>query len=155
MKKSVAYFVLVSLMAGAIGGYFTADAVKWWYPSLIKPWFTPPSIVFGPVWTILYILMGLSGSLAWEKAKKEYDRISVGVLFHLQLILNIAWSFFFFWFQRPDVAMTVILALWCAIMSCVITFAKYSSKASNLLLPYLLWVSFASLLNYSVWQLNK
>jgi len=146
--------VVICLLAGAIGSMFTSSSLESWYLLLEKPAFNPPSWVFFPVWTTLYVLMGISLYLVWEKGLQQKE-VRVGVfLFGLQLGLNILWSFLFFGLQSPDLAFLEILLLWLAILLTAIQFWKVSKAASYLLLPYLLWVSFATLLNYQIWVLN-
>lgn len=146
--------IIICLLAGAIGSIFTSSSLESWYLLLEKPAFNPPSWVFFPVWTTLYVLMGISLYLVWEKGLQQKE-VRVGVfLFGLQLGLNILWSFLFFGLQSPYLAFLEILLLWLAILLTAIQFWKVSKAASYLLIPYLLWVSFAALLNYQIWVLN-
>ena len=140
--------------AGLIGGLFTARSVKTWYLTLNKPSFNPPGWIFGPVWTLLYLMMGVSLYLIWKQAGEQNIRFAV-IVFILQLALNTLWSILFFGMHNPALAFAEIILLWIAILACIILFYPLSERASYLLLPYLLWVSFASVLNYSIWQLNK
>ncbi|AAM07559.1 TPA: TspO/MBR family protein [Methanosarcina acetivorans] len=146
--------IIICLLAGVVGSIFTSSSLESWYPLLEKPALNPPSRVFFPVWTALYILMGISLFLMWKKGLQEKE-VRVGFfLFGLQLGLNIFWSFLFFGLQSPYLAFLEILLLWLAILLTVIQFWKVSKTASYLLIPYLLWVSFAVLLNYQIWVLN-
>jgi len=146
--------IIICLLAGVIGSVFTSSSLESWYFLLEKPAFNPPSWVFFPVWTTLYALMGISLYLVWEKGLQQKE-VKVGVfLFGLQLGLNILWSFLFFGLQSPYLAFLEILLLWLAILLTAIQFWKVSKVASYLLMPYLLWVSFAALLNYRIWVLN-
>lgn len=144
----------ISLSAGFFGSLFTAADPGGWYDLLIKPSFNPPDWLFGPVWTLLFILMGISLFLIWRKGieKKEVQQ---GIkLFLLQLIFNILWSFFFFYLQNPRLAFLEIIALIIFIIALIMHFYKIDQKAAWLLAPYLAWVSFAAFLNYTIWQLN-
>jgi len=135
------------LGAGVLGSFFTTSSIPTWYTSLNKPFFSPPNWVFGPVWTILYIMMGASLYLVWIKAK-------VPAVFWVQLVLNALWSIIFFGMRNPALAFVDIIALWIAIFLTIKYFYKINKLAGQLLLPYLLWVSFASVLNFFIWQLN-
>jgi tryptophan-rich sensory protein len=149
----------VSLSAGAIGAIFTAPAIPTWYADLVKPALNPPAWIFGPVWTTLYVLMGIAAFLVWSsypkasEDKKKQIKIALGV-FGAQLFLNAAWSITFFGFQNPGWALVDIILLWLAIVWTMVVFYQISKPAAYLLVPYLLWVSFASYLNYSIWVLN-
>ncbi|MHC1756605.1 MAG: TspO/MBR family protein [Methanosarcina sp.] len=146
--------VIICQLAGAIGSIFTSSSLESWYLLLEKPAFNPPSWVFFPVWTTLYTLMGISLYLIWEKGLQQRE-VKVGVfLFGLQLGLNILWSLLFFGLRAPYYALLEILVLWLAILLTAIQFWKVSKTASVLLIPYILWVSFAALLNYQIWVLN-
>lgn len=146
--------LVVSQLAGIIGAIFTTPSIGGWYTTLIKPSFNPPSWVFGPVWTTLFVLMGIAAFLIWKRGldKKEV-KIALGI-FILQLILNTFWSIIFFGWQNPGGALIEIAFLWLAILASMIAFARISKPAMYLLLPYILWVSFASYLNYTIWLLN-
>ncbi|MEX2145074.1 MAG: TspO/MBR family protein, partial [Candidatus Spechtbacterales bacterium] len=144
----------VSLSTGAIGSFFTAPAISDWYAGLVKPVLNPPSWIFGPVWTTLYILMGIAAFLIWKRGLKRKDvKIALGI-FGGQLVLNTLWSIIFFGLQNPGLALVNIAVLWLAIVWTAVVFYKISRLAAYLLVPYLLWVSFASYLNYSIWLLN-
>jgi len=145
-------FILVCEMAGIIGSFFTAESVSTWYLTLEKPPFNPPSWVFAPVWTTLYALMGISAYLVFFSGKKE-SRFAL-VVFALQLALNTLWSLAFFGLQSPLYGLVVIAALWLAIVWTMLRFYNISKNATYLLVPYILWVSFAAVLNYSIWALN-
>lgn len=146
--------ILVSEAAGGIGSLFTASSVGGWYADLAKPALNPPGWVFGPVWTTLYALMGVAAFLVWKNGwgwKKV--RVALGV-FGIQLVLNAAWSIVFFGLHSPGWALVNIIVLWLAIVWTIAVFYRISKPGAYLLLPYLLWVSFASYLNYSIWMLN-
>lgn len=145
-------FVVLCLLAGAIGSVFTVQSIPAWYATLNKPSFSPPNWVFGPVWTTLYIMMGLAAYLVYTKKNKETK--TALVVFGVQLALNVMWSVLFFGLQSPLYGLICIIALWLAIAATIVKFYKISKTAGLLLVPYLLWVSFASVLNFYVWMLN-
>ncbi len=155
MKKEdffkLAVSVTLPLLAGFIGSYFTTPNIAGWYTELNKPAFNPPNWVFAPAWTTLYILMGVSLFLVWKSTK---EKISAIVVFGIQFLLNITWSILFFGMQSPELALVNIVLLWIAIIFTIILFGKISKVAAYLLLPYILWVSFAGYLNYTIWILN-
>lgn len=139
--------VVVCLGAGVVGSVFTINSIPTWYVTLNKPVFSPPNWVFGPVWTILYILMGISLYLVWLKKK-------VPNVFWFQLALNAVWSIIFFGMKNPTLAFIDIIALWVSIVLTMKAFSKTNKLAGNLLIPYLIWVSFASFLNLAIVVLN-
>ncbi len=146
--------IMVCELVGILGGLFTFSAIPEWYAGLNKPSFVPPSWVFAPVWTILYALMGIALFLVWKKGfEKKEVRFAIGV-FSLQLALNFLWSFLFFGMKNLGLAFVEIVLLWLAICWTIWEFKKVSQKAVWLLLPFWIWVSFAALLNFAVWQLN-
>jgi tryptophan-rich sensory protein len=145
--------LLLSFTAAAIGSVFTFSAIPTWYAELAKPDFSPPNWVFGPAWTVLYILMAVALFLVWN-TKRSKRPTTAYVLFGVQLMLNALWSIVFFGLHQPGPALVVIVALWLTILACIITFWTVRRTAALLLLPYLAWVTFASALNYAVWQLN-
>lgn len=159
MPLKINYFkllasVLLCLFAGVIGSVFTASSLENWYPLLEKPFFNPPSWLFGPVWTFLYILMGISLYIVWEKGLQDRE-VKIGLLiFGVQLALNTLWSFLFFGLRSPFYGFIEIIFLWIAILLTIVQFKKVSRTAAYLLVPYILWVSFAALLNYNLWMLN-
>lgn len=139
--------------AGAIGSIFTTSSIPSWYAFLAKPFFNPPTWVFAPAWIILYSLMGVSLYLVWvSKSKLRKEAVKI---FVLQLILNSAWSIIFFGLKLPGVAFVEIIILWLLILATIVKFYKINKLSAYLLIPYILWTSFASLLNYSIWVLNK
>jgi translocator protein len=151
---ALAASVIICNLAGAIGAIFTFDAIPAWYAALNKPFFSPPNWVFGPVWTALYILMGISAYLVWQKGWQKKPFRSALALFGLQLFLNTLWSILFFGLRSPLMGLVGILPLWLSIALCIRVFCPIDRKAAYLLLPYLAWVSFATLLNLAVWLLN-
>ena len=147
--------VMIPLMMGGLSGLVTAQGVRDWYPTLIKPSFNPPSWVFGPVWTLLYLMMGIAAFLVWQKG---WDSGAVKValaLFAIQLILNGLWSVLFFGIRMPGLAFAELLLLWFSIGATVALFWRVSPVAGMLLLPYEAWVTFAAVLNGSIWILNR
>jgi len=146
-------FVAACFLASGIGQLLGGSPRGEWYRGLAKPTFTPPSWVFGPAWTALYICMGLAGWLVWLRR----GSVAVGAplaLFAVQLALNAAWTPLFFGLRSPGLAMIDIVALWLAILLTAGAFFRVSAAAGWLMLPYLLWVSFAAALNFSIWRLN-
>ncbi len=146
--------LLLCQFAGVVGSFFTTPAIPTWYKTLNKPSFTPPNWVFSPVWISLFTLMGISLFLVWRKQGEPRVRIAL-TLFSLQLGLNILWSIAFFGLKSPLLGLIDILLLWLAILLTILTFLKVSRIAGWLLLPYLLWVSFAAVLNYFLWVFNR
>ncbi len=150
--------LLLPLLAGAIGSYFTAPAIEAWYTGLIKPPLTPPDWLFAPAWTVLYVLMGISLFLVWSiySEKNEEKRTSKTALtfFGTQLALNTTWSVVFFGMQNPAWAFVNIFLLWFFILFTIILFYRIRKSAAYLLMPYLLWVGFAGYLNLFIWILN-
>ncbi len=142
--------IMLPFLASIIGGLFTESSASSWYATLIKPPFNPPSWVFGPVWTILYLLMGISLYLVWAK---KYDRTSF-MFFGVQLFLNALWSILFFGMKSPFYAFIEIIFLWVAILITTFYFYKINKISAYLLIPYILWVSFAAVLNFSIFILN-
>jgi len=146
--------VLICQGAGLIGSVATFPSIPTWYASLEKPFFNPPNWLFGPVWTALYTLMGISAFLVWRKGIRDRQvKVALGI-FVAQLILNSLWSIVFFGLHSLLGGLIVILPLWVAILLSIVTFYRISKTAGVLLIPYILWVSFATLLNFSLWQLN-
>ena len=145
----------VCLAAGGLGTIFTISSIPTWYAHLIKPAFSPPNWLFGPVWTVLYILMGISLALVWVKGVKTERAREALMLFGVQLFLNAIWSPIFFGAKDLTLALIVIILMWFFILKTILAFGKVNKTASYLLYPYIAWVSFASILNFSVWILNK
>ncbi len=147
-------FTLVAQVAGLIGTFFTVDAIPTWYAELAKPWFSPPNRIFGPVWTTLYTLMGIAAFFVWEE-RFHKTHASRGMNWYwTQLFLNAIWSPIFFGAQKLGLALIVIVLLWLSILFTIREFWKVRIILGVLLLPYLAWVSFASVLNYQLWMLN-
>ncbi len=147
--------ILICQIAGIIGGLFTSPAIPTWYQSLKKPAFNPPNWVFGPVWISLYFLMGIALYLVWKSDIPAKDKNLAMVVFFIQLAFNMAWSFLFFYLQSPLAGFIDIILLWGFILFTILLFYPLHKIAAILLLPYILWVSFAGVLNYFLWILNK
>jgi len=144
----------IPLAAGAVGSLFTIPAIPTWYAVLVKPFFTPPAWVFSPVWTVLYILMGIALYLVWIKGwNDKYVQMAIAI-FAIQLTLNVLWTFLFFGLHSPFLGLLGILLLWVAIILNVLAFFRVSAGAAILLVPYFVWVSFAAILNYAIFVLN-
>ncbi len=179
MKSNNIIKILISIiiceLAGVAGSFFSTPEINGWYRNLDKPALTPPAWMFGPVWTLLFVLMGVSLYLVWSKnwvvntEKTEaklwnplsqklwtgsWSRINIISIFCLQLILNVLWSVIFFRIHSPAWAFFELLMLWFAILFTIINFYRVSRAAAYLLIPYILWVSFAGVLNYFLWTLN-
>ena len=146
-------FVGLCLAVGALGGWVTAGSVKTWYTTIDKPSFTPPNWVFGPVWTGLYVLMGVAAWRVWCKARPDQLRVPLA-LFAVQLALNLAWSVVFFGAHRIGGAVVVIVGLEAALLATMVAFRRIDGPAALLLAPYALWVAFAAVLNVAVWKSN-
>jgi benzodiazapine receptor len=144
-----------SQMAGIIGSLFTARTVSSWYLTLRKPGWTPPSAVFGPVWISLYLAMGIAAFLVWRNGLGHMGVRIALLLFLVQLALNTLWSAAFFGLPSPLAGLVVIALLWGAILATIVAFLRVSVGAGLLLVPYILWVSFAGVLNLSIFMLNR
>jgi tryptophan-rich sensory protein len=149
------FAILLPLLVGGLGGLVTAGAVREWYPTLARPSFAPPSWVFGPVWTLLYLAMGVASRLVWRSGSTRPDVRGALVLYAVQLALNLAWSCLFFGLRRPLLALIEIVVLLGVIVATALRFAAVSNAAGLLMLPYVAWVAFATLLNAGFWWLNR
>jgi tryptophan-rich sensory protein len=147
--------IIACLAAGAIGSIFTRQAIPTWYATLEKPAFNPPNWIFMPVWTLLYILMGVAAFLVWRKGLENRQVRIALIAFLVQLVLNALWSVAFFGLESPLYGLIVIMFLWLAILFTTLQFYRISRAAGALMLPYLLWVTFAAVLNESIWLLNR
>ena len=151
--KLIFSIILIEII-GSSGAIATTPAIPVWYASLVKPFFTPPSWVFGPVWTSLFFLMGFALFLVWQEGlDKRPVRIAVYV-FSIQMVLNVLWSFLFFGLQNPLLGLIEIVILWVAILVTILKFYKVSRSAAYLLIPYICWVTIATALNLGIWLLN-
>lgn len=147
--------VAIAEAAGLIGSIFTMPAIPTWYAGLVKPSFSPPNWLFGPVWTTLYAFMGIAAFLVWRKRKSNPSANKALGIYAFQLILNSIWSFLFFGAQNPGLAFAEILVLLAAILWTTFAFYKIDRYAAYLMIPYIAWVSFATILNFSLWRLNS
>jgi tryptophan-rich sensory protein len=179
MKKLYKFIISIVTceMAGLIGAIFTTPKINTWYATLNKPLFTPPGYFIGLVWNILFFLMGIALYLVWSKKwaievqpegqkRKSWNRFSEKLwfgswreentmaIFFLQLFLNILWSVIFFGWQSPGLAFFELIMLWFAILYTIVNFYRISKNAAYLLIPYILWVSFAGFLNFTIWRMN-
>jgi benzodiazapine receptor len=146
--------VALPLGIGAIAGLFTAQAIPEWYATLNRPSFNPPNWLFGPVWTTLYFLLGISFFLIWKLEPGKERNLAI-LAFLLQLLLNFGWSFIFFYFKLIGFALVEIVLLWISIVTMLIMFYKIRPIAAFINIPYLLWVTFATILNGSYFLLNR
>lgn len=153
MMKLVAS-ILLPLAVGGIAGIFTAEAIPGWYATLNQPSFNPPNWVFGPVWTTLYTIMGISLFLIWKR-DSSIQRNQAILIFLVQLFLNFCWSFFFFYFKMIGIALIDIIALWIMIILMLVHFYKLKPVAAYINIPYLMWVTFATALNLAYFFLNR
>ncbi len=158
INAKLIWAIVTCELVGLAGTPFTIAGIHTWYSGLHKPMLNPPSWVFGPVWTVLYLLMGISLFLVWNKKTSGSIKITqlLGIqMFILQLCLNFFWSLIFFTWHQSFFALWELAVLWMTIMVCIIVFFKISKASAYILIPYLLWVTFAGYLNYNVWILNR
>lgn len=146
--------LIIVFFAGAIGTVATLSEIPTWYAALAKPTWAPPNWLFGPVWTTLYILIGVALFLVWRKGSDKKDVKLALFVFAVQLVLNVLWSVVFFGYHSLLGGVIVVILLWIAILANIIVFYRVSKPAGLLLVPYIIWVSIASYLNYSVYLLN-
>ncbi len=146
--------IVICESAGIVGSLFTTPSIPTWYASLAKPSFNPPNWLFGPVWTILFLIMGISVFLVWNKGINRSDVKIALIIFAAQLLLNILWSVLFFGYHSPFAAFVAIICLWMTILVTIVIFYRISRVSAWLLIPYILWVSFAAVLNFFIWRLN-
>lgn len=152
----IAIALIVCLLVGYSASVVTRPSVESWYPTLIKPIFNPPNWIFMPMWTFLYILMAVAAGLVWDKIKEQNERVKKALAFFLiQLALNAIWSYLFFGLKNPMLALIEIALLWLMIYETYLKFTKINKIAGYLLIPYLIWVAFAGILNGSIWWLNR
>lgn len=155
MKKTLKLLlcILAMLLIGGLAGAATSTSISGWYTTINKPSFNPPNYLFGPVWTTLYILMGISLYLILQSDGNELRKKAI-TIFSIQLFLNFWWSFIFFNLQMLGLAFVEIILMWIGILTMILFFYKINKTAALLQIPYLMWVSFASILNGSIWYLN-
>lgn len=149
----LAVFLGICLGAELLASVLTKPAIRVWYTNLDKPPWTPPNWVFGPVWTTLYVMMAVAAWLVWRRSGFPAAALPL-TLFALQLSLNVAWSALFFGLRMPDAAFVDIVLLWAAILTTLCAFRRSTPAAGWLLLPYLLWVTYAATLNLAIWRMN-
>jgi benzodiazapine receptor len=155
MKKILTFIICLALplAVGGISGFATVTGIDSWYSAVNKPFFNPPNWIFAPVWTSLYAIMGIGLFLIWQSPVSK-KRSNALIIFAIQLALNFVWSFLFFYFENPGLALIEILILWLSILVMILYFRKVRLLAGNLQIPYLIWVSFATCLNTAIWWLN-
>jgi translocator protein len=151
---ALAGWLSLSIIVGALGGLATASSVSTWYPTLAKPSFNPPNAVFGPVWTSLYLLMALAAWRVWRKVGFGPQGRTALALYLVQMILNLAWSIIFFGLRAPGVALIEVALLFALVAGTAALFWRVDRAAGLMIVPYVAWVGFASLLNFQIWRLN-
>ncbi len=156
-QQILGFFVILLLTysAAAIGGFATGNSVLTWYPELIKPDWNPPAWLFGPVWSALYTMMAVAAFLVWRKGMNTFGVEISMILYVVQLVLNALWSICFFGLKMPGLALFEIIFLEIAIILTFINFKRVTPISGWLLVPYILWVAFATFLNGTIWYLNK
>lgn len=150
--------IVTCVIVGAISGLVTKESVDTWYPMINKPSFNPPNWIFAPVWSTLYVMMGIAAGLVWDKMeiKTQTETVKKGLkFFAIQLALNALWSYIFFGLHNPMLALLEIVVLWLMIYETFVQFNKVNKIAGYLFIPYLLWVTFAFVLNASIYWLNR
>ncbi len=152
----IAIVVIICLAVGYLSGMVTRASITTWYPTLVKPSFNPPNWIFAPVWTSLYVMMGVAAGLIWNQITTQKAAVTKALQFFIiQLVLNALWSYLFFGLHNLMLATIEVVLLWLMIFETYSQFAKINKTASYLMLPYLAWVSFASVLTASIWWLNR
>jgi tryptophan-rich sensory protein len=152
----ISVVLMTCLVIGYLSGMVTRESITTWYPTLIKPVFNPPNWIFAPVWTTLYIMMGVAGGLVWTKLESDPENVKKAFKFFiLQLALNALWSFIFFYLHNVLLALIEVVLLLLMIYETYNQFFKIDKNAGRLLIPYMIWVSFATILNASIWWLNR
>jgi translocator protein len=152
----ISTMVVTCLVIGYFSGLVSEEGIKTWYPDLIKPVYNPPNWIFAPVWSLLYTMMGVAGGLVWNRMEFEKEAVRKALLFFaIQLGLNAIWSYLFFGLKNPLIALVEIILLWLMIYETYLHFKKIDKIAGYLMLPYLAWVTFAVVLNGSIWWLNQ
>ena len=146
-------FLTACFAAAGLGSLVTTPRINGWYAELDKPFFNPPSWIFGPVWSVLFLAMAVAGWLVWRRRGFSGAWVAL-TLFGVQLVLNVLWSTLFFGLKSPGAALVEIVVLWTAILATLLSFRRTSRPAAALLVPYLAWVTFATLLNLEIWRLN-
>lgn len=157
MSKSlrIVYIVVICLAVGYLSSLITQSSITTWYPTIKKPFFNPPNWVFAPVWTILYVMMGIAAGLVWDKLEKNKELVKKGLfLFTIQLLLNLLWTYLFFGLQNILLALLEIVLLLLIIYETYLVFKKIDNTAGKLFIPYIAWVVFATILTISIYFLN-
>lgn len=157
MQKIVRILLVVTtcLIIGYFSGMSSRESITTWYPTLVKPIFNPPNWIFAPVWTMLYIMMGVAGGMVWSRLESDKEIVKKAFMFFIiQLALNALWSYLFFNMHNVLLSLIEIVLLWLMIYETHLQFKKIDKVAGMLLIPYLLWVTFATVLNTSIWWLN-
>ena len=157
MKKylRISYCIIICLTVGFFSGKITQSSITTWYPTLIKPLFNPPNWIFAPVWTLLYIFMGIAAGLIWNEIEKKPKEVKIALQYFIfQLGLNALWSYLFFGLQNLLLASIEVILLLLVLIECYKIFKPIHSTAAKLFIPYIAWVSFASLLTLSIFYLN-
>ena len=152
----IIYCVAICLAVGYLSSIVTQSSIKTWYPKIEKPSFNPPNWVFAPVWTMLFIMMGIAAGMVWNKLETNKELVKKGLLFFtIQLLLNALWSYLFFGLNNILLALIEIILLWLIIYETYLIFKQIDKRASYLLIPYLAWVGFATILTGSIFWLNQ
>jgi translocator protein len=146
--------IFIPLAVGGLSGYLTVPAINGWYVTLNKPSFNPPNYLFGPVWTILYTMMGIAYFLVWKSKLLTENKTKAYLFYWVQLFLNFMWSIVFFYYENPAIALIIIILMLISIAATIFSFKKFSNIAAWLLVPYICWVGFATALNFELWRLN-
>ncbi|ALM49597.1 CrtK [Flavobacterium psychrophilum] len=148
--------IVTCVIVGTVSGLVTQESVTTWYPTINKPSFNPPNWIFAPVWTTLYVMMAIAAGLVWDKMETQRETVRKALTFFaIQLALNALWSFIFFGLHNPMLALIEIVLLWLMIYETFVQFNKVNKIAGYLFIPYILWVTFALVLNASIWWLNR
>jgi len=152
--RTLSAFIIGSILVGSVGSVFTIPAISGWYAGLTKPSFNPPNWIFGPVWTVLFILMGISAYLVYRSGLVKREVREALFIFAVQFGLNVLWSYLFFGLRSPALGLAGIIALWIAIAGTIVSFTKINKSSAYLMVPYIVWVSFAAFLNGTIYILN-
>ncbi len=152
----IIYCVAICLVVGYLSSITTQSSINTWYPTLIKPSFNPPNWLFAPVWTLLFIMMGIAAGMIWNQLENQRELVKKALLFFtVQLLLNALWSYLFFGLNNVLLALIEVILLWLVIYETFHIFRKIDKKAAYLFIPYLIWVAFAAILNGSIYYLNR
>lgn len=152
--RAAVFVIVCELLGGVLGSVFTISSLPTWYAALNKPWFAPPGSLIGIIWTVLYAMMGIAAFLVWESKKPKRLLAYAKSAFALQLAINISWTMIFFGLRSLVGGLIAIFAMWIAIAVTIVLFYRINRKAAWLMVPYIVWVSIAALLNFYIWRLN-